>query len=250
MGLCLYNNCAVVTSTDAVVDRSKTVSVQCGQHNLLLRVHRDLFGIGHLIKAADLTLGAMVGDFLVYTSHLNHPPRAHGSVIVQTNGAIVTIECHYFRKGNVSSDPIKPTWIPFSSTKAGEGHLSFSLRLMNDNWVTELASTVYYLGDIIHIEASVSMTTHMPLKLYIDWCVATLSPDKDSTPRYPIVDYNGCLLDSRAEDSSSTFVLTRGERELDTLRFDLDAFCFFGDDCSLLSQALGGMNVPGVYLLV
>ncbi|XP_067833713.1 zona pellucida sperm-binding protein 3-like [Heptranchias perlo] len=80
---------------------------------------------------------------------------------------------------------------------------------MNDDWLPERTSTVYYLGDLIHIEASVSMTNHMPLKLYIDSCAATLSPDKDSTPRYNIIDYHGCLLDSKAEDSFSTFVLPR-----------------------------------------
>ncbi|XP_078387197.1 zona pellucida sperm-binding protein 3-like [Cetorhinus maximus] len=137
-------------------------------------------------------------------------------------------------KGNVSSDPIKPTWIPFSSTKSGEGNLSFSLRLMKGDWLTERTSTVYYLGELIHIEASVSMTNHMPLKLYIDRCVATLSPDKDSTPRYSFIDHNGCLLDSKAEDSFSTFVLPRDEQELDKLRFDLDAFRFLGDDRSLI----------------
>ncbi|XP_078392263.1 zona pellucida sperm-binding protein 3-like [Cetorhinus maximus] len=140
----------------------------------------------------------------------------------------------YFRKGNVSSDPIKPTWIPFSSTKSGEGNLSFSLRLMKGDWLTERTSTVYYLGELIHIEASVSMTNHMPLKLYIDRCVATLSPDKDSTPRYSFIDHNGCLLDSKAEDSFSTFVLPRDEQELDKLQFDLDAFRFLGDDRSLI----------------
>ncbi|XP_067879916.1 zona pellucida sperm-binding protein 3-like [Heterodontus francisci] len=241
----------------------QTVTVQCGEQNLLVRVQMDLFGTRHLIKAADLTLGTagcrltriysqnhtvlfdyglhecgsrlqMAGDFLVYTTHLNHTPQYHGSVIVRTNGAVIPIECHYFRKGNVSSNPIKPTWIPFSSTKSGEGHLSFSLRLMNDDWLTERTSTVYYLGDLIHIEASVSMTNHMPLKLYIDHCVATLSPDKDSTQSYSIIDYNGCLLDSKAEDSFSTFVLPRDERELDKLRFDLDAFRFFGDERSLI----------------
>ncbi|XP_067828024.1 zona pellucida sperm-binding protein 3-like [Heptranchias perlo] len=45
---------------------------------------------------------------------------------------------------------------------------------------------------------------------------------------------NSCLLDSKAEDSFSTFVLPRGERELDKLQFDLDAFRFFGDDRSLI----------------
>ncbi|XP_067879910.1 zona pellucida sperm-binding protein 3-like [Heterodontus francisci] len=250
-------------SSSWINQQSLTVTVQCGEQNLLVRVQMDLFGSRHLIKAADLTLGTagcrptriysqnhtvlfdyglhecgsrlqMAGDFLVYTTHLNHTPQYHGSVIVRTNGAVIPIECHYFRKGNVSSNPIKPTWIPFSSTKSGEGHLSFSLRLMNDDWLTERTSTVYYLGDLIHIEASVSMTNHMPLKLYIDRCVATLSPDKDSTPRYSIIDYNGCLLDSKAEDSFSTFVLPRDERELDKLRFDLDAFRFFGDDRSLI----------------
>ncbi|XP_038655904.1 zona pellucida sperm-binding protein 3-like [Scyliorhinus canicula] len=241
----------------------QTVMVQCAEDKLLVRVQLDLFGTRHLVKAADLTLGAagcrptriysqnhtvlfdyglhecgsklqMSGDFLIYTTHLTHSPEYHGSVIVRTNGAVVPIECRYFRKGNVSSNPIRPTWIPFSSTRSGEGHLSFSLRLMNGDWLTERTSTVYYLGDLIHIEASVSMSNHMPLKLYIDRCVATLSLDKDSTPRYSIIDYNGCLLDSQAEDSFSTFVLPSGEREMDKLRFDLDAFRFFGDDRSLI----------------
>ncbi|XP_048450659.1 zona pellucida sperm-binding protein 3-like isoform X1 [Rhincodon typus] len=241
----------------------QTVMVQCGEHNLLVRAQLDLFGTRHLIKAADLTLGTagcrptridpenytvvfdyglhecgsrlqMTGDFLIYTTHLTHIPNYPGSVIVRTNGAVIPIVCRYLRKGNVSSNPIKPTWIPFSSTRSGEGHLAFSLRLMNGDWLTERTSTVYSLGDLIHIEASVSMDNHVPLKLYIDRCVATLSPDKDSSPRYSIIDYNGCLLDSKAEDSFSTFVLPRAEREPDKLRFDLDAFRFYGDERYLI----------------
>ncbi|XP_072427913.1 zona pellucida sperm-binding protein 3-like [Chiloscyllium punctatum] len=237
--------------------------VQCGEHNLLVRAQLDLFGTGHLIKAADLTLGAVgcqptrvypenhtvlfdyglhecgsrlqiTGDFLIYTTHLTHTPNYPGSVIVRTNGAAVPIECRYLRKGNVSSNPIDPTWIPFSSTRSGEGHLSFSLRLMNGDWLTERPSTVYSLGDLIHIEASVSMANHIPLKLYIDRCVATLSPDKDSTLKYRIIDYNGCLLDSKAEDSFSTFVLLGNGQEPDKVRFDLDAFRFYGDEHSMI----------------
>ncbi|XP_060708858.1 zona pellucida sperm-binding protein 3-like [Hemiscyllium ocellatum] len=176
----------------------------------------------------------MTGDLLIYTTHLTHIPNYPGSVIVRTNGAVVPIECRYFRKGNVSSNPIKPTWIPFFSTRSGEGHLSFSLHLMNGDWLTERTSTVYSLGELIHIEASVSMANHVSLKLYIDRCVATLSPDKDSTLRYSIIDYNGCLLDSKAEDSFSTFVLPRDGREPDKLQFDLDAFRFYGDERSLI----------------
>ncbi|XP_060708869.1 zona pellucida sperm-binding protein 3-like [Hemiscyllium ocellatum] len=176
----------------------------------------------------------MIEDFLIYTTHLTHIPNYPGSVIVRTNGAVVPIECRYLRKGNVSSNPINPTWIPFSSTRSGEGHLTFSLRLMNGDWLTERTSTVYYLGELIHIEASVSLANHVSLKLYIDRCVATLSPDKDSTLRYSIIDYNGCLLDSKAEDSFSTFVLPRDGREPDKLQFDLDAFRFYGDERSLI----------------
>ncbi|XP_059495971.1 zona pellucida sperm-binding protein 3-like [Stegostoma tigrinum] len=241
----------------------QTVMVQCGEQKLQVRAQLDLFGTRHLINAADLTLGTegcqptriypenhtvlfdyglhecgsrlqMTGDFLIYTTHLTHIPNYPGSVIVRTNGAVIPIVCRYLRTGNVSSDPIKPTWIPFSSTRSGEGHLSFSLRLMNGDWLTERTSTLYSLGDLIHIEASVSMDNHMPLKLYIDRCVATLSPDKDSSPGYSIIDYNGCLMDSKAEDSFSTFVLLRDQREPDKLRFDLDAFRFYGDELSLI----------------
>ncbi|XP_072924141.1 zona pellucida sperm-binding protein 3-like [Hemitrygon akajei] len=240
-----------------------TVSVQCGEHNILVRVDTDLFGTKHLVKAADLTLGTagcrptaifpqnhtvffdyglhecgselqMAEDFLVYSMHLDHRPQARGTIIVRTNGAIVPIQCRYFGKANVSSNPIHPTWMPFSSTRSGEGQLSFSPRLMTDDWLTERASSTYYLGELIHIEASVSMINHMPLKLYIDRCVATLSRDKDSTPRYYNIGHQGCLLDSVAEDSFSTFVLAGSDHEVDKLRFDLDAFRFFGDEPSLI----------------
>ncbi|XP_059846874.1 zona pellucida sperm-binding protein 3-like [Hypanus sabinus] len=242
----------------------KTVTVQCGERNILVRVDTDLFGTKHLVKAADLTLGTvgcrptaifpqnhtiffdyglhecgselqMAEDFLVYATHLNHRPQARGAIVVRTNRAIVPIRCRYFRKANVSSNPIHPTWMPFSSTRSGEGQLSFSLRLMTDDWLTERASSTYYLGELIHIEASVSMINHLPLKLHIDRCVATLSLDKDSTPRYNIIDHHGrYLLDSATEDSFSTFVLAGADREVDKLRFDLDAFRFSGDERSLI----------------
>ncbi|XP_059846878.1 zona pellucida sperm-binding protein 3-like [Hypanus sabinus] len=132
-------------------------------------------------------------------------------------------------KANVSSNPIHPTWMPFSSTRSGEGQLSFSLRLMTDDWLTERASSTYYLGELIHIEASVSMINHLPLKLHIDRCVATLSLDKDSTPRYNIIDHHGC-------DRGLLFHLRVGgaDHEVDKLRFDLDAFRFSGDEHSLV----------------
>uniref|UniRef100_UPI00398ECBB5 zona pellucida sperm-binding protein 3-like n=1 Tax=Pristiophorus japonicus TaxID=55135 RepID=UPI00398ECBB5 len=239
----------------------RTVMVQCGEQNLLVSVQMDLFGTRHLIKAADLTLGLtgclptgvysqnhtvlfhyglhecdstvkMTDDLLIYTIHLYYRPSRIGGVIVRTSGAVVPIVCHYPRKRTVSSNAIEPTWVPFSSTKVAEGHLSFSLCLMTDDWSAERASNIYHLGDLIHIEASVMTMNHMPLKLYIDRCVATLSPDQDSTPRYSIIDFNGCLLDSRDEDSFSSFVSLRDHQ--DKLRFKLDAFRFSEDDWDLI----------------
>uniref|UniRef100_UPI00398E8909 zona pellucida sperm-binding protein 3-like n=1 Tax=Pristiophorus japonicus TaxID=55135 RepID=UPI00398E8909 len=239
----------------------QTVMVQCGEQNLLVSVQMDLFGTRHLIKAADLTLGStgcwptgvysqnhtvlfhyglhecdstvkMTDDLLIYTTHLYYRPSHIGGVIVRTSGAVVPIQCHYPRKRTVSSNAIEPTWVPFSSTKEGEGHLSFSLRLMTADWSAEHTSNIYHLGDLIHIEASVMTMNHMPLRLYIDRCVATLSPDQASTPRYNIIDFNGCLLDSRDEDSFSSFVSPRDH--LDKLQFKLDAFRFFEDDRDLI----------------
>uniref|UniRef100_UPI00398EC5A0 zona pellucida sperm-binding protein 3-like n=1 Tax=Pristiophorus japonicus TaxID=55135 RepID=UPI00398EC5A0 len=242
-------------------DLLRTVMVQCGEQNLLVSVQMDLFGTRHLIKAADLTLGStgcrptgvysqnhtvlfhyglhecdstvkVTDDQLIYTSPLYCRPSCIGGVIVRTSGAVVPIVCHYPRKRTVSRNAINPTWVPFSSTKAGEGHLSFSLHLMTVNWSAERASNIYHLGDLINIEASVMTMNHMPLKLYIDCCIATLSPDQDSTPRYNIIDFNGCLLDSRDEGSFSSFVSPRDH--LDKLQFKLGAFRFFEDDRDLI----------------
>ncbi|XP_059846876.1 zona pellucida sperm-binding protein 3-like [Hypanus sabinus] len=239
-----------------------TVTVQCGERNILVRVDTDLFGTKHLVKAADLTLGTagcrpmaifsqnhtiffdyglhecgselqMAEDFLVYSMHLEHGPQTPGRWSDYSCSLIFPMPSYPSRKAKVSSNPIHPTWMPFSSTRSGEGQLSFSLRLMTDDWLTECASSTYYLGELIHIEASVSMVNHLPLKLHIDRCVATLSLDKDSTPRYNIIDHHGCLLDSATEDAFSTFVLAGADREVDKLRFDLDAFRFSGDERSL-----------------
>ncbi|XP_072349264.1 zona pellucida sperm-binding protein 3-like [Scyliorhinus torazame] len=95
---------------------------------------------------------------------------------------------------------------------------------MNDNWDAERASNRYYLGEFIHIEASVVSSSHVPLRVYVATCVATLTPDKASTPRYPLIDFHGCLVDSKAGDSRSSLVSPRTQP--DKLRIKLDAFRF------------------------
>ncbi|XP_075440596.1 zona pellucida sperm-binding protein 3-like [Ascaphus truei] len=177
--------------------------------------------------------GLMTPDWLVYNTNLTYSPTpSRNSPIIRTNPAVVLIQCYYPRYDNVSSKPIKPTWVPFSSTVSVEEKLSFSLFLMTDDWSSQRTSTVFQLGDIFHIEASVDTGNHVPMTIYVDSCVATLSPDVNSNPGYEIIALNGCLLDGKLEDSSSAFISPRPQP--DKLQFMIDAFRFTGIDASMI----------------
>lgn len=63
-------------------------------------------------------------------------------------------------------------------------------RHSSGDWSRERESKVYFLGDTVNMEASVDHR-HLPLRLFVDSCVATLSADVDSYPRYPFIDHQG-----------------------------------------------------------
>ncbi|XP_053216452.1 zona pellucida sperm-binding protein 3-like [Podarcis raffonei] len=237
------------------------VKVSCEPHRLVVAVHRDLFGVGRLVAPADLTLGAascvpvsfaagttdvvlfeaglhqcgievqMTPEMLIYRTSLFHKPSPSANpIITRTNAAEIPIECHYPRKGNVSSLAIQPTWAPFRSTVSAEARLGFSLRLMNDDWSGERLSSRFQLGEILHLQARVEAENHLPLRLFVDSCVA--SPEATLGSTYAIVDSNGCLVDGRQEGVSSAFLAPRVSEE--TLRFTVDAFRFAGDSRNML----------------
>ncbi|XP_044532377.1 zona pellucida sperm-binding protein 3 [Gracilinanus agilis] len=239
----------------------QSIQVQCLESHLVVSVQRDLFGTGKLVKAKDLRLGPggckpatlqedaqevtfevglhecgsitqVTSDELIYRTSLFYHPSPEGNLtILRTNQAEVPIECHYPRWGNVSSRAVQPTWVPFRSTIASEEKLSFSLRLMNHNWTSESPSAGFQLGDIAHLQAEVHTGSHVSLRLFVDSCVATLSPDKDSEPRYGIIDHHGCLVDGLS-DSSSAF---RAPRPMpNTLQFTVDLFHFVSDPRKLI----------------
>nr|ASL70077.1 choriogenin L [Paralichthys olivaceus] len=236
-----------------------TVAVECRERDALVEVKKDLFGIGQFINSADLTLGscnavgedngaqvlifqselhgcgsslAMTEDALIYTFTLNYNPQSlGGSPVVRTSKAAVIVECHYPRKHNVSSLPLDPLWIPFSAVKMAEEFLYFTLKLMTDDWQFERPSYQYFLGDMVNIEATVKQFFHVPLRVFVDSCVATLSPDASSSPRYAFVENNGCLVDARITGSSSKFMARSAEHKLG---FQLEAFRFQGADSGLL----------------
>lgn len=58
------------------------------------------------------------------------------------------------------------------------------MSLFTDDWLYERSSNVFFLGDAINVEASVNVGHHMGLKVFVTGCVATLTPDIHSTPRY------------------------------------------------------------------
>lgn len=128
------------------------------------------------------------------------------------------------RRYAVSSGALRPTWSPPTSIRSTLLHLDFHLRLMTSeavsvwhglcldlvmvpsqrcsfhrcdvsccssgDWSSERESSVYVLGETVNIEASVDHH-HLPLRLYADSCVATLTPDVNSYPRYPFIDHQG-----------------------------------------------------------
>ncbi|KAJ8380453.1 hypothetical protein SKAU_G00012310 [Synaphobranchus kaupii] len=92
-----------------------------------------------------------------------------------------------------------------------------------DDWQLGRASNVFFLGDFINIEASVVQANHVPLRVFVDTCVATLDPDMNAVPSYAFIENKGCLMDSKLTNSHSQF-LSRVQD--DKLQFQLDAFRF------------------------
>ncbi|NWI96524.1 ZP3 protein, partial [Pitta sordida] len=237
------------------------VAVQCQEAQLLLTVHRDLFGTGRLVRAAELSLGSascppvaqnpaestvtfvaglhecgstlrVTPDSLIYTTSLNYSPAPPSSPIIRSSPAVVPIECHYPRRSNVSSDGVRPTWVPLRSTLSSEEKLPFSLRLMSDDWSAERVSPVFQLGEILRFQAAVEAENHVPLRLFVDSCVATPTPDRTSSPQYPFIDFHGCLVDGQLDDATSAFMSPRPRP--DVLQFAVDAFKFAGDSSNLI----------------
>lgn len=71
-------------------------------------------------------------------------------------------------------------------------HLYFPLLCIGlEDWQSQRPSSVYFPGDVMHIEAAVLQGHHVPLRVYVDSCVATADPDPYSQPRYPFVNNHG-----------------------------------------------------------
>ncbi|XP_076001047.1 zona pellucida sperm-binding protein 3-like [Genypterus blacodes] len=230
---------------------AESVAVQCSETGVHVEVRQNLLGNNQLIHPADLSLGGcearrvdsanqliiyesdlhscgsqqtMTEDSLIYTFTLIYEPSALANTpILKTSAAMTYIQCYYHRKHNVSSDDVMPAWTPYTATKVAAESFYFSLNLMTDDWKFKRASNQYFLGDVINIEASVSQYNHMPIRLFVDYCVATLEPDMNAEPKYVFIQNLGCLVDSKFTGSKSQF---RPRSQDDKLHIQLEAFRF------------------------
>ncbi|XP_033827584.2 zona pellucida sperm-binding protein 3-like [Periophthalmus magnuspinnatus] len=239
-------------AADEEREQINSVTVSCHPDSLEIVIQADLFGVGSSVKGSDLRLGVdkdeqckavvssndeyritaglldcgnqhwMTEESLVYTNLLIYSPESSTGGVIRMEEAVIPIECHYERKYSLTSSALFPTWISFVSTMAAKEKLNFVLKVMTPDWLYKRNSNVFYLGEPIHIEASVRPGHHMGLRVFLSSCVATLTPDEHSSPRYVFIE-DGCLLDSQIPNSRSQF-LSRVQD--DKLYLVIDAFRF------------------------
>uniref|UniRef100_A0A671RA90 Zona pellucida sperm-binding protein 3 n=1 Tax=Sinocyclocheilus anshuiensis TaxID=1608454 RepID=A0A671RA90_9TELE len=231
----LLNEDPTVDFTDVPSSRAAPVQVLCTEQSMILLISADLHSNGRLVTSEELSLGwstesckayqysdteyvikadlhqcgselLIEGDHLVYSNQLIYTPMQNSFGIVRTSSISIPIECHHKRIHFVSSTDVKPSWEPFTSTKSAVELISFSFRLMNDDWRTKRSSYVYHLGEVMNIQASFLMAGHSPLRIVMENCVVTLEPNAASVPRYMFSQNHGCLIDSKVPDSSARFM--------------------------------------------
>ncbi|KAG1927343.1 zona pellucida sperm-binding protein 3-like [Pimephales promelas] len=81
--------------------------------------------------------------------------------------------------------------------------------IVKDDWSYQRPSYSYFLGGVINIKASVKQFNLVPLRVFLDSCVATQVPD--------------CFVDAKTTASSSRFM---PRSQVDKIQFQLEAFMF------------------------
>ncbi|KAJ8378685.1 hypothetical protein AAFF_G00237340 [Aldrovandia affinis] len=240
----------------------RTIALRCHESAMEIVVLADLYGTGALIDGTYLWLGKdlpakggrmlaecaavesregeytilapltdcgtqllLTEDLLIYRNTLVYSPVNFPDGIIRMEGTEVPVECHYGREYSASSGILVPTWLPFASTQFAEDFLQFSLKLMTGDWRSERPSNIFQLLHDIHLEASVIQGNHMPLRVFIDFCMATLVPDFNADPRYTFLE-NGCFNDAKLTGSGSRFMPRVQD---DKLQMKLEAFTFHQD---------------------
>ncbi|CAM4537129.1 unnamed protein product [Leuciscus chuanchicus] len=148
------------------ITRVKTVGVICHENYMEIAVKVDLFDVDLPVDASELRLGAdsqftpsckvtafsnneyilaaeltdcgtqhwITDDSLIYTNLLIFTPQPSPDGVVRLEQAVVPIECYYSRRFDITSNPIKPTMVPYVSMQSALEDLQFSLKLMTSIW--------------------------------------------------------------------------------------------------------------------
>uniref|UniRef100_A0A8C6TXM8 Zona pellucida sperm-binding protein 3 n=1 Tax=Neogobius melanostomus TaxID=47308 RepID=A0A8C6TXM8_9GOBI len=225
----------------------RPVVVKCHPESWEIVVQADLFSTGLMVDGRHLRLGVeqrrdpsacravpsgptqfTVQAQLTDCGTVKLPVRTDG--LLRLGGATIPVECHYDKFYSVNTLSMLPTWASFVLRTTAESRIDFSLRLMTGDWKLERESHVYYVGDPIHFEGSCILGNHKPLRVFVDHCVATATPDPDAALRYDFIDH-GCLADAYLTNSSARF-LSRTEDH--KIRFQLDAFTFYQENANQL----------------
>ncbi|XP_044037915.1 zona pellucida sperm-binding protein 3-like [Siniperca chuatsi] len=242
------------------VNDGSAVRVQCTEASMIIVVKADLYKNGRLVSPRELFLGetedsqssqcravaagdaeyvieaglqdcgsklTISEDSVIYSNNLIISPVASYHGITRTTHAVVPVSCHYKRTHFVSSYTQQQQQPPLTLSppaKYSTGH--FSLKLMTDDWTSEMFTSVFYLGDPLHLEASYTGPDSGRRRLFIDSCVATLSPDATSVPRYYFIENHGCLVDAKEGGSNTLF---QPRTRAYSLQLQLDAFLFHQD---------------------
>ncbi|TNN35375.1 Zona pellucida sperm-binding protein 3 [Liparis tanakae] len=231
----------------------RPVVVNCHPDSMRVVVQADMFDTGLQVDAAHLRLGSGEGsecgavssgeaeftiqaflqdcgtklsstkEKIIYSNVLIYSPKPSPDDLLRLNEAKIPVQCHYEKRYAVAAVPLHPAWLPLVSRLSSEDHLDFNLLLMTDDWQFQRGSVSYFLGDPINFEVSAIVGHHMPLRVYVEHCVATATPDAEASLRYDFIDNFGCLADAYLTNSSSHFLPRLEEHKL---RFQLEAFRF------------------------
>ncbi|KAM8824460.1 zona pellucida sperm-binding protein 3-like [Synchiropus picturatus] len=232
--------------------RRSPVNLRCTSSSMIILVNSDLNKNGRLMQAGELFLGEDGGpvdsgcravpagaaqllievrlqdcgstltisdDLVIYSNKLTFSPTPSSHGITRLPRFTLPVSCYYKRTHFVSSSTVEEQ-IPPPPPLLSDIR-PFSLRLMSDDWTEELQSRDFHLGDLLYLEASYAGAGHK--RLFIDSCVATLTPDPASEPGYHFVDNHGCLTDAKHPGSRARFWSRVGS---ESLRLQMDVVLF------------------------
>uniref|UniRef100_A0A3Q1EX63 Zona pellucida sperm-binding protein 3 n=1 Tax=Acanthochromis polyacanthus TaxID=80966 RepID=A0A3Q1EX63_9TELE len=204
--------------TAAGEDGVKTFVLKCHEENMEVVMKAQLFDPGLSAEPMRLRLGPVgaAGDHCVAKvtgngEYIIRAPLAEcGNKVMFTDSAVLYSNLLLYYPPSSPGDTFQ--------------RVHFNKRWYD--WSSERTSSVYFLGETVNMEASVDHHHHLPLRLYVSSCVATLTSDVNSSPRYPFIDHQGCFTDSQLSGSKSRF-LSRVHNN--HLQIQLEPFLFHRD---------------------